>query len=853
FILASSAFAAPPHRRSVFSVLTPRLIRLEFSATSEFNNNDSLGVVNRYISPPPVFRIEYTADGFIHNLSIQYLHSNGSNCVWKPSMDPGYGNLGGTVRTLDDYYQAPDLDCRFETNPNQHCTYGLLSREGWTLVDDSGTPRLEPLLNATFDFPWVQKPSEDFKNSTNIDWYFLGYGLDFKAALQEWTLVSGKIPLIPKYALGSWSSRYWAYNEAEFMKIAHTYHQNRIPLDVLVLDMDWHKTFYSKDGGLWTGWTWDPNLFPNPSRFLSALRELGIRSTVNLHPADGVMAHEDMYPEMARRLGYSGNTTIPFQSTNSTFMKEFLGLVISGLQNDGVDFFWLDWQQGEDWKQWTGVKGLNPTMWLNYVFWKFSDISRNETRPLNFHRWGGLGNHRYPIGFSALFQGILFPSWEMLQTQIKFTVTASNVLFGYWSHDLGGHMTVSEKQLYTRWVQFGAWSPIFRTHSTKSGVNVRYFWKYPRPESDIMAAALKGRMELLPYIYTMTRVARDTGLSLLRPLYYEYPEMEEAYSFGSEYFFGDALGPLAKMLVETSFWIPPGTWLEKTTGKVLLGPAVHSGLYFLEDVPVLQKSGSILAKSILSGNEYFGLASIFPRVLGTEIFLGDASSGSFELYEDDGITSDYDNAERQLLTRIEFQRSSKDGVSIFITPRVGNMTGLSGSRSHRLIFPNIAVIQSVSVNGAALDCSQMCGFDVDTMAAFVQIGEFDIGQTIAISLQFPSDDETKRVPNGLLGKFKRLSKAKEMLDDLWEVVEPPVYQDYYPSLLQALGLIQSTQYDAAMAGSYLKKADLFYQAAIAEVEEMVMLGNGGDSLKLILAVLQSSEPLNADEVLNYQD
>ncbi|ORY50561.1 hypothetical protein BCR33DRAFT_781262 [Rhizoclosmatium globosum] len=623
--------------------------------------------------------------------------------------------------------------------------------------------------------------------------------------------------MIPRYALGSWSSRYWAYNEAEFLRVVQTYHQNRVPLDVLVVDMDWHKTFYAVNGGQWTGWTWDPLLFSDARRFLSVLKEMGIRVTVNLHPADGVMAHEDVYPEMARRLGV-------------------FRVVIGNIEKDGIEFFWLDWQQGESWQKWTGIDGLNPTLWLNYVFWKHSELAHPSFRPLNFHRWGGLGNHRYPIGFS----GDTFPSWEMLTSQIKFTVTSSNVLFGYWSHDLGGHMTTSEPELYTRWVQFGAWSPIFRTHSTKSGNNVRYFWKYPRGESEGMTRAVYGRMELLPYSYSMVKVAHDCGVSLLRPLYYEFPEMEEAYLRGSEYYFGDlfVVAPIAKAvdangLVEVDLWVPPGEWLEMGTGKVLNGPFVHSGHYLLEDVPVLVKSGAIVPKSLMDDTKYFGLASEIPRHLVIEIFMGQALNGNFSLYEDDGLTSDYDNPERQMNTHLTYKREEKDIVSVSITPENGVLSGISGRRAYRLKFLQTVGIKSVQVNAVDIDCSKLCAFRSQEMAAYVDIGEFEIDQKLDIVVQFSSP--LTQVPDGLLVKKNRMLKAKEMLDNQWELEEPYIYQDYYASLLKSLSFIQAAEFNPLEAGEFLKKADALYGNVVAEVAQIVE--GRGEALGYILDIL----------------
>jgi alpha-glucosidase (family GH31 glycosyl hydrolase) len=125
-----------------------------------------------------------------------------------------------------------------------------------------------------------------------------------------------------------------------------------------------------------------------------------------------------------------------------------------------VDFWWLDWQQ---WST-TNIPGMSPTMWLNYVH--YTDMERQgKVRPLIFHRWGGLGNHRYPIGFS----GDVVSVWKSLVFQPYFTATAANVGCAYWSHDIGGHMPGPiSAELFTRWLQFGAFSPILRTHTPRT-------------------------------------------------------------------------------------------------------------------------------------------------------------------------------------------------------------------------------------------------------------------------------------------------------------------------------------------------------------------------------------------------
>ena len=179
--------------------------------------------------------------------------------------------------------------------------------------------------------------------------------------------------------------------------------------------------------------------------------------------------------------------------------------------------------------------GLNPLPWLNHLH--FQDAARRGKRPLLYSRYGGLGGHRYPIGFS----GDTLARWELLGFLPYFTATAANVGFGWWSHDIGGHIGVDEPELYARWVQFGALSPCLRLHATKDAAAERRPWAFPSAVAVAAQQAFHLRYQLIPYLYTMARVAAETGVALCRPMYYAYPEAEDAYLGRQQYFLGDDL------------------------------------------------------------------------------------------------------------------------------------------------------------------------------------------------------------------------------------------------------------------------------------------------------------------------
>jgi len=537
-----------------FTVLTNSMIRIEYSAgNATFEDRATLAIVNRHFENTPKFTVT-RGNGVLtietEKLRLVYVGENtfsasNLNVTLKGGSTWAYGmanprNLLGTLRTLDGANGAVELDCNKNSGAGWlFCTYGLISRDGWAVVDESKDVRLVPDRDWEH---WVDAtPSKD-----SVDMYFLGYGLNFRQALSDFTKIGGAIPLPPRYTFGIWFSRYWAYSDEESKDIINQYEMHQTPLDVLVTDMDWHMTFYklastgAKDQAGeqpgWTGYTWDRNLFPNATDFLAFCKARGLRNTLNLHPASGVQPHEERYPQMAVASGIDPKSQkyVPFDITSSKYAANLHDIMLKPIWEQGIDFWWLDWQQTES----TSINDLNPTIWLNHVFWKNWARWQLPQRPTIFHRWGGLGNHRYQIGFS----GDVVPSWKSLAFQPYFTATATNVGYAFWSHDLGGHTQASPAELYTRWTQWGLFSPTFRPHCTKGADNDRRIWSYPLMNFLIMREVMILRSSLVPHIYTLARHTHDTGVAhIVTPLYYDYPTYSQSYDYKNEFSWGDTV------------------------------------------------------------------------------------------------------------------------------------------------------------------------------------------------------------------------------------------------------------------------------------------------------------------------
>ncbi len=294
-----------------------------------------------------------------------------------------------------------------------------------------------------------------------------------------------------------------------------------------------------------------------------------------------------------------------------------------------------------------------------------------------FSRWGGLGNHRYPIGFS----GDTLVRWSALAFQPRFTSTAANVAYGWWSHDIGGHMFKDKTpELYLRWVQFGVFSPIFRLHSTSLPALDRRPWGKPERFYHAARDAMQLRHALIPYMYSMAWRAHQTGISLVTPMYYgdmsnaSAFEAQDQYYFGSELIVAPVTAPSDRKtgVAVKRVWFPAGTWFNFFTGEQVTGGKWRNVKAALEDIPVYAKAGAIIPLAPKVG--WGGIEN--PTELDLYIFPG--ADNTFELYEDDGETTDYQRG-KYAITRF----SLKDGV-FTVHPAQGERSILPAKRTYRL-------------------------------------------------------------------------------------------------------------------------------------------------------------------------
>lgn len=728
-----------------FTVLTSKMIRIQYSATAQFEDRATFAIVNRRL-PLPQFTTE-EADGYLYirteDVTLRYkvgsvfkatdkkpdnlmvtFQMNGRTCTWYPGKDDSM-NLLGTCRTLD---QA------WGDNKRGNLEKGLLSRAGWSIIDESpSTLRGDGSSSYAFEqkeegITWWANPID----KTAIDWYFLGYGHNYKECLGDYIKVGGRVPMPPKYILGYWYSRYWSYTQAEFMQLIKDAEKYDVPMDVLIMDMGWHKSG-------WTGWSWNKSLISSPKTLINYIHNHGVRTALNLHPSDGVGTHEDYYKAMAADLGDNSGQTILWKVEDYDFMKTFFKDIIRPHEAEGVDFWWLDWQQaltvgkhGQE-KSYTPAEGsetLGETFWCNHTFFEDMQKNRPELRPVIYHRWGGLGSHRYPICFS----GDAWAAWSMLGYEIFFTSNASNVLYAYWGHDLGGHQGGNnDPELLLRWLQFGAYTPIFRTHATNDSKLERRIWKYSNFTQ--LREAVRERYRLFPYLYTAARETYDTGIGMNRPLYYDYPEDSKAYTYEDEYMFGSDMlvapiyAPARNGRSSRMIWLPGENekWWDVTHSRLKSGDQEFYGTFTLDEFPVFYRAGSVIPYYPVRRTVVNDPGEIILKVVP-------GASGSGKLYEDKGDSQEYKGDAWAMTTFIQ-NRSDSD-ITLTIGRRNGSFEGMPTQRKWTVQFlgtPASFIREGIMVNGNPVTDEDVT-YDEATGTLTITVSTDNLSQPITINV-----------------------------------------------------------------------------------------------------------------------
>ena len=650
------------------TILSEILVRLEYSETGAFEDRPTELVMNRNFSntkfdkkedekyltiKTPYFTLTYQKEMPYIGSKVtpdQYLRIdlNNTDKYWYFN-HPEVRNFKGTSFSLD--------------GSDGKCHYGksLYSTDGFVSLDDS-----KSLI-------FNEDGSLGKRTDKRIDTYIFMYRRNFGLCLKDYFTLTGFPPLIPRYSLGVWWNRNTTYNTKDIEKLVFNFNKNRIPLSIFMLSDKWHRQNNKMKSGL----SFDEKLFKKPKRMADFLHSKGIRLAVKINPMEGISPTEDYYIPFKNAAGIEGNGVLPFNVFNKSVVSSYLDYFIHPLMNYGVDFFWIDYANINDL---ASLRALT-----HYHFDDFKQIANR--RGITLARNGLLAAHRYPIHYT----GETIVSWKNLEMLPSYNSNASNVGLSWISNDIGGYTGgIEDGELYTRFVQFGCFSPIFRLSADEGAYYKREPWKWDITTHSVCARYMRLRHSLIPYLYSEAYRYSKTGLPLVQPLYYRYPEIYDEPDYKSEYYFGSSLfvAPITTKrdaLMDRTIlklFLPDGIWYDFTTGKRYIGGRRYTSFYKQEDYPVFAKSGTIIPLAILDDKNLNDTTP--PKNMEIQVFPG--ASNTYELYEDDGISSLHEK-DYHIITNIDYTYQ-QNNFTVIIRPVSGKSGIIPAYRAYRIRFRN---------------------------------------------------------------------------------------------------------------------------------------------------------------------
>src|SRR5215469_12679420 len=436
-------YRVPAHASSVieknvrFQILSPTLVRMEYSPSDRFVDDPSTAVLNRAWGDVPFQKksgdwievntgkmiIRYRKDSgsfTARNLEVTWNDGYGTH-VWKPG-DKDDKNLGGI------HYGSEGGDIRGRTSPVDQP--GPLSRNGYFLLDDSGTALWDQQTE------WVKPRPE----AHGQDWYFFTYGHNYKEMLGELAKLLGPIPMIPRYVLGAWIMSRAGYNSNGWKLNVGRFRGESLPVDMIGVDSA------SSAKIIWGGRDIDREQLPDPKEFFHWMRKEGVRVFVNEHYGPLTRQNDSHFEEMRKIAGLPlSSKEVPNDLANKKYAEAWMDILHRPLLDDGMAF----WEQ-DGWAYPTKMRGLDPALWTRYIEYQGTEEITGE-RAFDLCRIGGWGSHRY----GGYFTGDLGSFWSGLGMLVPYHLQAGNALSPYAATTASGAAPETiDQELYQRSVEF---------------------------------------------------------------------------------------------------------------------------------------------------------------------------------------------------------------------------------------------------------------------------------------------------------------------------------------------------------------------------------------------------------------
>lgn len=712
-----------------FSILSPRLIRIEYNKDNKFENRATSLVVKRNFGSTnftveqtelsltittEYFTLTYVKGTPVNSKNLK-VKVNGTDREWYPSHKE-IRNLGSINYSLDYLENNLKLD------------KGLYSFDGFATLDDSTNLVLE---NDNF-----------IPREPTYDMYLFVYNKDLGLCLQDYFNLTGYPPMIPRYTLGTWWYKNDPYNMYDIDNILKEFSDNHLPISVFLLGDKWHNREEN--------FTYDRTLFDTNilNKYYKSKR---VKFGLTINPELPIYPKDPLFNTLSNAINNYDNKYLSFIPLNNNTISIYLNTVISNLKSTGINIFNIDYNNEKD------KQGLFLLNHYHYVIANLNEVgvilSRNP----------GIAPHRYPI----IYSGQTRVSWDTLKVLPTYNNSAANLGITWHAHAIGGYYGgIEDDELYLRYIQFGVFNPIFILAGDTGKYYKREPWKWNQLNLSVIRTYMQLRNKLIPYIYNEGYNYHEYGVPLIQPLYYKYPKIYDEPNYVNQYFFGSRImiSPIIKKKniemnrVVQHIFIPSGTWYDYFSGKKFAGNKYYVNFYKDEDYPIFVKEGSIIPMSLDDTSD-------LPRNMEIQIF--PAENGlysSYELYEDDGISLNKNY--NYIIIKMNLDRV-ENGYKFTITKKEGNLN--VPNRTYLLRFKNMKNPDKIIVKyqGQTKECQAI----VEKNDLLLELKDINVYEPLEVlllgnNLEIETISVINKEIEGILDDLEIETIIKESVDEI---------------------------------------------------------------------------------------
>lgn len=645
-----------------FTMLTDRLVRLEYSENGVFEDRSTQNIIFRNFERP-IFVVnesdtllqistKYYTLSYVKNkhfgsgkltpgTNLKVL-LKGTEHQWYYE-HPEARNFGTINYSLDDFVGKLKLD------------KGLYSTDGFCILDDSKSLVLDENGN------YIPR------NTNNLDIYLFMYKRDFGLCLKDYFDLTGYPSFIPRYTLGNWWYKNDKYTNNDISKVIKKFNENEIPLSVIMLGDKWHNNI--------DNFSFDESLIES-NKLINELHAQNIKLGLTVDPSLKLNDNSVGYEELSK---YVEGKEVSFVPLSMPKLGLYFNTFIRKLSNMGVDLFNIDYNNIND----------RNSLWLFNHYHFVEDILNKNKRGVILSRNSKMATHRYPITYT----GKTIVDWNTLNALPLYNMSAANSGISFVAHAIGGyHKGIEQEELFMRYIQFATFSPFLILAGEEGKYYKREPWRWNSLRLSVIREYMQLRNKLVPYLYTESYSYYKKCIPLVQPLYYKYSGIYDEPLYKNQYFFGSEMlicpitkkkNPVIGRVVQRIF-VPEGLWFDFKTGKKYPGDKYYMCFYKDDEYPAFCKAGSIIPLSLDNDTEN-------PKNMELVIF--PLADNTYTIYEDDGISNNYIKGD-YMLTRVDY-KYQKDNYSLMITN--SNKCNIVSTRNYKIRFKNTLNITDVNV------------------------------------------------------------------------------------------------------------------------------------------------------------